>query len=773
MSSGGQFEHAIECHLRTSIVCLLAGIIAVTAPASAGAVTAHWTISSFDSYCYTNASNPGSKGLGPTFANQFSTDEGSDEFLPHSAADPARLSTALVAFDTSLHIEVGMPASHYQINTVTMTMKMQDGTTENLTYDDTLDSRAEVLALESGDPGRAVELFGVGFRGDYTGFAFSGGASGPELLSEGTHPAHGPDGAYITYPIIGDEDQPGQFRDVSNSITGGESATHGTSEAFDAVPWAVGKASLTPGAIIPNNTTFSFSLDLTLPGVRQYVQQSLADGGLGFLISTLSITGEMGAGGGYPHWYFKEAVGSIFFPGAAAPTLSIDYEIVEALVPGDYDGNGQVEAADYDEWKSGFGTVVDPAGSGADGNANGVVDAADYTIWRDHYSSGGTGVLQAQSVPEPGALTLLSSILTMLGAGGMRKQRKWRTPQLVDRDLRRAGLSERRAEGREQRARRGFTLVELLVVIAIIGILVALLLPAIQAAREAARRTECQNNLKQIGLATQSFANHKGHLPPPKVIKSGMALDSGVATETFGSTFVLLLPFLEDGALFEQYDTGKSVTESPNVELTSRPIGTYLCPSMQLPRTVPYEPCNEHLGPGSYMISASSTILNPDSELDGAFAKPPTRKLSGGKSVVAPYTLNFNHILDGTSKTLLVGENNYRLDGYNWDSCTDMDGGPRFGDQTWAHGYWFFAWAHINWTYYEASGREFYNRSAILEDEKVISSSIVRIFRSDHPGGAQFVLLDGSVQFVPDSIDYPVLHALVTRAGEEINYAFK
>ncbi|MGE3244382.1 MAG: DUF1559 domain-containing protein, partial [Pirellulales bacterium] len=128
---------------------------------------------------------------------------------------------------------------------------------------------------------------------------------------------------------------------------------------------------------------------------------------------------------------------------------------------------------------------------------------------------------------------------------------------------------------------------------------------------------------------------------------------------------------------------------------------------------------------------------------------------------------------DGTSKTLLVGENNYNLDGYTWDSCSDMNGSPRYGDQTWAHGYWFYAWAHINWYYHETSGRSFYNRSQILDDEKVISTSIVRVFRSDHPGGAQFVLLDGSVSFLPDDIDYPVLRALVTRAGDEINYAFK
>ncbi|MCA9091767.1 MAG: DUF1559 domain-containing protein, partial [Planctomycetaceae bacterium] len=92
-------------------------------------------------------------------------------------------------------------------------------------------------------------------------------------------------------------------------------------------------------------------------------------------------------------------------------------------------------------------------------------------------------------------------------------------------------------------ARRGFTLIELLVVIAIVGVLVALLLPAVQAAREAARRMSCQNNLKQIGLATQNFEAQQGTLPPPNVGSS--------AYQDFGSTFVALLPYLEQASLYQ------------------------------------------------------------------------------------------------------------------------------------------------------------------------------------------------------------------------------
>jgi len=757
----------------------LTSIVLVVAPASAGATTAVWSTSGLDSFFYANAVNPGTRALGPTFANAFAIDEQSGEFLPHTAADPARLGMALVVFDTSLHVDAGLPTSRYQVNSVNVRLTMESGTSASLPYDSTPDSRTEVLGLEPGDAGRPMELYGVGFRGDYVGYEFTGVATGPPLVDEMTPPASAEGGAYVAYPLVCDAAQPGKYVDVSNSVTGGDSETDGTTAPFDPVPWAIGTTGLSPGATIPDDTTFSFELNLALPGVRQYVEESLADGALGFLFSSLHLTSELGASGGYPQWYLKESTGSIFFPGSIPPTLSIDYEITPGQIPGDYDGNTMVDADDYSTWKSQFGTPVEPIGSGADGNADGTVDAADYTIWRNNLGTGSGSAsaressAQARSVPEPASLRLFGLSCAILGACGLRKHR---ISQPVDRDLRRAGLTlraKRRVDGGEPMASRGFSLIELLVVIAIIGILVALLLPAIQAAREAARRSQCQNNLKQIGLATQNFADSKGHLPPPKVLVPGTILGSGVATETYGSTLVLLLPYLENGALHDQYNPTKSVLESPNVELTSHPLAVYLCPSMQLPRTVPYAPCGERLGPGSYMISAATDIRGPGATLDGAFATPPTKKLAGGKSMIAPYTLGYSHILDGTSKTFLVGENNYRLDGYDWSSCPALAGEPKYGDQTWAHGYWFYAWAHINWHYYETANREFYNRSQILADEKPIARTIVRVFRSDHPGGAQFVFLDGSIHFVPDSIDYPVLGALVTRAGDELSYAYQ
>ncbi len=636
-----------------------------------------------DSFFYTNAVGPGTRALGPTFANAFDIDEGSGEFLPHTLADPARLGMSLVAFDTSPQITQGLAPSLYQINSVSLTLTMKTG---GITYDDTPDTRAEVLGLEDGDPGRPVELYGVGLTSDYTGYEFSNTISGPPLFDEKTHPASGPNGAYVAYPIVGDSSQPGKYVDVSNSVTGGESETDGTTAAFGPTPWAIGKLDLSPGQTVPDNSTFTFTLDLSLPGVREYVQESLAKGALGVMYSSLHSTGEFGAGGGYPQWFLRESTGFPYFA-TSPPTLTIEYEIVADVLPGDYDGSGAVDGADYAKWKLDFGQSVSTPGDEADGNGDGVVDAADYTYWRDHLSSSGSGSMAGIPVPEPAALALCGWLTALLAVGGLRKHR---TEQPVARDLCRTGPAwDTSALGRERS--RAFTLVELLVVIAIIGILVAMLLPAIQAAREAARRTECQNNLKQIGLATHNFADSNGHLPPPKL--------DNTTFSALGSTFVVLLPYLEESNRFDQYDMAKSADDPTNLPITGEPISVYLCPSMQLPRTIPERACGEKLGPGSYMIS-SRTEYGKYAHLDGAFDNPSSNHA---------YSLDYRQITDGTSKTLLVGENDYGLDGYDWEKCADLNGTPRGGDQTWAQGYWFEAWGHINYEVYSTSKREYYN----------------------------------------------------------------
>lgn len=288
---------------------------------------------------------------------------------------------------------------------------------------------------------------------------------------------------------------------------------------------------------------------------------------------------------------------------------------------------------------------------------------------------------------------------------------------------------------------RGFTLVELLVVIAIIGALIALLLPAIQAAREAARRMACQNNLKQIGLAVQNYQQAEGRLPPPKA-------GHGTFNE-LGSMLVLMLPYLEQSNVYASFDLSKTIFDPENLDVTGKPISVYLCPSMVLPREVPDSQCESGLAPGSYLIS-SRTQFNKYTTLDGAFMNPPA---SGA------YPLGVEDIVDGLSNTLLLGETNYGLQGYLWNACTGRGQESRWGDQTWAHGYWAASWGHMS-----ANRPRYFNNSSEFDGEAV------RTFRSDHPGGVQFVLLDGSVQFIEDGSDPKVRSALVTRDGAREDY---
>ncbi|MBN1854348.1 MAG: DUF1559 domain-containing protein [Pirellulales bacterium] len=294
-------------------------------------------------------------------------------------------------------------------------------------------------------------------------------------------------------------------------------------------------------------------------------------------------------------------------------------------------------------------------------------------------------------------------------------------------------------------SRFGFTLIELLVVIAIIGILIALLLPAVQAARESARRTSCQNNLKQIGLAVQLFHDTQGHLPPPKLGHTNF--------DTRGSTFVILLPYLEEGNLYQDYDIEKRIYDEPNIRATSKTIHTYLCPSMVLPRGVPETECGEQLAPGSYIISTRTEWRNY-SDLDGAFTNPPVE----GDA----YTLTYQHITDGTSKTLLVGEINYGHRDFVWTECGELNGQPRWGDYTWANGYWYLSWGHMSDDFPEA-----YNNTSNYWDPYSY-----RVFRSDHPGGVQYVMVDGSVHFLADNVSRKIRRALVTRAGKEVDSLF-
>jgi prepilin-type N-terminal cleavage/methylation domain-containing protein/prepilin-type processing-associated H-X9-DG protein len=282
--------------------------------------------------------------------------------------------------------------------------------------------------------------------------------------------------------------------------------------------------------------------------------------------------------------------------------------------------------------------------------------------------------------------------------------------------------------------RRAFTLVELLVVIAIIGILVALLLPAVQSAREAGRRTQCSNNLKQMALAFHNYHDTYRLFP-------NSAFDAGYSGN---SCFVSILPFIEQGNISSLYDFTKGNSDPVNLAAVSMRLDAYICPSAVFGRSVPISGCDANdRAPGTYAVCTGST--DPWATAEAPHNGAIVNTVSGRTGM--------NSITDGTSNTLLAGESDWNYPDYMFSS------GPCAGQQRWGFTYW-------SSPYPLATGFATYNG---FNHKKINGvSSRLACFRSDHPGGAQFALCDGSVRFVSETIPQSTLDALATRAAGDL-----
>lgn len=285
---------------------------------------------------------------------------------------------------------------------------------------------------------------------------------------------------------------------------------------------------------------------------------------------------------------------------------------------------------------------------------------------------------------------------------------------------------------RAARSRRAFTLVELLVVIAIIGILVSLLLPAVQAAREAARRMQCSNNLKQIGLALHNYESSHKKFPV------------GSWQSNFISPLVGALPYLEQGNNYAQWDFGLSYSDPYNADVSSQHIATYLCPSMNIPREVPLVAANETGGPSSYLLCEGTDDYMQNG--DGVFGLH-----WPGYGYVNP-NRSFGDIPDGTSNTFFGGETVYDYKDYMWTASTPYPygGTVKHGTARWVVGYPKISLA------------------TTLKPFNVHTAAAMGGFASMHTGGANFVYGDGSIHFLSDSIDVIVYNAAATRDGGEV-----
>jgi prepilin-type N-terminal cleavage/methylation domain-containing protein len=283
--------------------------------------------------------------------------------------------------------------------------------------------------------------------------------------------------------------------------------------------------------------------------------------------------------------------------------------------------------------------------------------------------------------------------------------------------------------------RAGFTLVELLVVIAIIGVLVALLLPAVQSAREAARRMSCLNNIKQVSLAVHNY--HDTFLQFPRGEANG--------TYSGSSAFCAILPYVEQGNAYQLYDFTKGNSDPANLQVVQQRIAAFICPTNIFLRRVPTACDANNRAPGTYAFCSGS--LDP-------YGAPETGDPNNGVIVNGKSgDITFGSIIDGTSNTLLAGETHWSFADYTFTSGT-CSGQVRGGFSYWSSPYPLA-------TLFTTKGP--FNPQSMAGDSKRLMN-----FRSNHPGGLQMSHCDGSVRFVAETIDHTVLDSLATRAGREV-----
>jgi len=298
----------------------------------------------------------------------------------------------------------------------------------------------------------------------------------------------------------------------------------------------------------------------------------------------------------------------------------------------------------------------------------------------------------------------------------------------------------------------GFTLVELLVVIAIIGVLLALLIPAVQAARESSRRAACQNNLKQLGVALTNYETTKKRWPPGKKW-SGPTNDPASFAMAWSS---YLLNYLEERVLSDTINYKRPFTYPVHLPATTKTIAFYLCPSTS--------DVEEHRTPDGHLYNLGGIpgeglgcidylgISGPDKDAKHPLTKQVygrqrgvligTKGLPLEDELIEPPPITSAKITDGLSSTICITE------------CTGRGVSVKDGAIDALHGAW-------------ASGNNVTHVDKGVNDEKPPKAWYEERIHSDHPGGAHVLACDGSVHFLSEDTDKSLIRWLASRDGDE------
>ncbi|MEZ6126105.1 MAG: DUF1559 domain-containing protein [Planctomycetaceae bacterium] len=303
----------------------------------------------------------------------------------------------------------------------------------------------------------------------------------------------------------------------------------------------------------------------------------------------------------------------------------------------------------------------------------------------------------------------------------------------------------------QRRSQRAFTLIELLVVIAIIAVLVALLLPAVQQAREAARRTQCRNHLKQLGLALHNYHDTFGLFPPSSIWHedgSGNLLPS-----TTGRSWIFhVLPYLDQANLYNGANDGVRTTSDP---ISSQILPTLACPSD--PKSGSTLMLTQEMGTTSYLGNGSHRgIASAIHHIDCTQVDDLT------SGVINRKRIRIRDITDGTSNTLMVGERGvitkfggYGMWNHSINGCSSGNGDTVL--------------THDNWPFFASAGGLSYV-GGFRPPANPTDPAGDDIFHwwSHHSGGGHFLLSDGSARFVSYNTDYTTMDNLHQRADGNV-----